>query len=122
MYGTGRPKHIVYRHRSNRQRMREADAAVAGAQVASAAHAKDRTVLLAVLAQSGSEVVVTNGTIMQLKPEMSYEIVDSAPGEKTIRLLFGTEPPPPRVTGIEVIGADPDVFPAERTMEEEVGA
>lgn len=76
-------RQVVYR--SNRQRLRDADAAVIQ-------HQRDRTILLAVLAQSGGEVVVTSGTIAQLQPDMSFAVVNGATAnEKIIRLVPGSK-------------------------------
>lgn len=73
-----------YPKRSNRQRMRDADTAVRLQQ-------RDRMVLLAVLAQKGGDVVITDGTVAQLTTEMSYEILPGATeGERIVRLLMGT--------------------------------
>ena len=69
---------------SNRQLRRDANKALA-------LGAHTFAVLLGVLAQSGGEVTVTEGTMRQVDPRtMAFEIVDGkAPGEKIVRLIGG---------------------------------
>ena len=82
MYGARIPT-SMNTYRSNRQRLRDADAAVASAL-------RDRTLLLAVLAQCGGEVTITAGTVEQMTEHMSYEIVPGANAkEKVIRIVLG---------------------------------
>jgi hypothetical protein len=87
MFGARMPasaKQLVT-YSSNRQRLRDADRAVI-------LQRRDRALLLAVLAQQGGEVVVTAGTVAQLRDEMTFEIVPGATdGEKIIRIVVADE-------------------------------
>ncbi len=75
--------HTNARRVSNRERMRVAMAAID-------LERKARLTLLAVLAQSGGEVTVTQGTLDQVARNLSsitHEIVNSADNEYLIRLV-----------------------------------
>lgn len=70
---------------SNRQRRRIADLAITQAQ-------KVHVILLAILAQKGGEITVTQGTLDQVEKEfaeLDYQIVPAGKGEYLIRLLEG---------------------------------
>lgn len=93
---------------SNRERMRRAAASIQ-------AGLRAEQILLAVLAQKGGEVVVTQGTINQVGMKLAslgYEIVPNAEGtEFTVRMLEGDVPDSPvhatNLDPVSVIVDDP---------------
>jgi hypothetical protein len=89
MYGANTARMIrSVKGPSNRQRMKMANFAIEHAQ-------KVRLILLAVLAQSGGEVTVTNGTIQQVGSNLAtldYAIIDGKnPNESIVRLVEGQD-------------------------------
>lgn len=91
MYGARIPTHA--KKLSNRERLRRADQAIDLGNRAT-------LILLAVLAQSGGEVTVTQGTIDQVSlgivtGELDYAIVDGKnKNEHIVRLVTGHEDAP----------------------------